>query len=305
MTNWADILDECDGQFPDEPWETNSADFDDEPLSTLPEGVVLQLFESNWPELYVSREGSDALFELTEHIYTKFWWHKYHARVFVDAMLRAVRRMTDEGAPFESPKLDSDDDVHLFVRWTVRLDASESGSKSLKIAKEAFDAVWERANRILDDSDSVLVLGKDTGESLERLKLIGATLESAGFHVYIIKQEPDRLGESVLQKVLRYALSSRFVLIENTEPSGHLYEIPHVAKMAECVVAVLQQRGKGATWMFEDAYFRHNHWTRFEYDPDSLAEAVRDASQWALDFLTRFGAHQQAALPWMKPTTPS
>jgi hypothetical protein len=32
---------------------------------------------------------------------------------------------------------------------------------------------------------------------------------------------------------MRYALSSKFVLIENTEPSGHLYEIPHVAKAAE------------------------------------------------------------------------
>jgi hypothetical protein len=35
---------------------------------------------------------------------------------------------------------------------------------------------------------------------------------------------------------MRYALSSKFVLVENTEPSGHLYEIPHVGKSAECVV---------------------------------------------------------------------
>ena len=44
---------------------------------------------------------------------------------------------------------------------------------------------------------------------------------------------------------MRYALSSKFVLIENTEPSGHLYEIPHVAKAAECVTVVLQESGEG------------------------------------------------------------
>jgi hypothetical protein len=219
-------------------------------------------------------------------------------------MIRAVRRLTGEGAPFESPEFESDDDVHLFIRWTVRLDASQPASVLLKTAKSAFDTVWERANRILNDSDSVLILGKDTGDNLKQLQLIATTLEAAGYHVYIIKQEQDRLGESVLQKVLRYALSSRFVLIENTDPSGHLYEIPHVAKMAECVVGVLQQKGGGATWMFEDAYYRHNHWKKFEYEPDRLDEAVREASRWANAFLNQFGAHQQATLPWMKPAKP-
>ena len=33
-----------------------------------------------------------------------------------------------------------------------------------------------------------------------------------------------------MQKVMRYALSSKFVLVENTEASGHLYEFPDVAK---------------------------------------------------------------------------
>jgi hypothetical protein len=33
---------------------------------------------------------------------------------------------------------------------------------------------------------------------------------------------------------------------ENSEASGHLYEIPHVAKAAECVTLVLQEEGKGA-----------------------------------------------------------
>jgi hypothetical protein len=56
--------------------------------------------------------------------------------------------------------------------------------------------------------------------------------------------------------------------------------------------------------MFEDAYFRHNHWKKFEYEPDRLDEAVRDAARWANEFLRQFGAHPQTALPWMKPAKP-
>ena len=241
----------------DEPIEVSTSDFDDvTSLELLQSGAVLQLFESNWPELYLTRDGDEIVVEIVEHIYTKYWWHKYHARVFCDAMLRAVRRLRIEGAPFDDAELDDDDEVHLFVRWKMRAPVKTPGRAVLEAAKSGFDAVWERANRMLDDSDSVLVLGKDTGEHLATLKRIKAGLEEAGFHVYIIKEQPDRVGESVLQKVLRYALSSRFVIVENTDPSGHLYEFPHVAKMAECTVAVLQRAGAGSTWMFEDAYYR-------------------------------------------------
>jgi hypothetical protein len=98
-------------------------------------------------------------------------------------------------------------------------------------------------------------------------------------------------------------MSSRFVLVENTDPSGHLYEIPHVAKMAECVTAVLQERGRGATWMFEDAYFRSNQWKKFEYTPEQLGEAVTAAAASAQEFIREFGEHQKKVLPWMRPKT--
>ena len=293
---WDDIEEDGEG-----PVEVGVGDFDDEPLSSLPEKAILHVLEDYWPEIYVSREGKLAVLELEEHIYSKFWSHKYHARVFCDAMLRAVHRLIDEGAPFDPATLESDDDIHLFVRWRLRLDSSTPGRVALHAAKDAFEAVWERANAILDNSDSVLVLGKDTGEQLERLKQIQRTLEERGHLVYLIKEEPDRLGESILQKVLRYALSSRFVIIENTEPSGHLYEVPHVAKMAECVVAVLQEQGKGATWMFEDAYFKHRHWKKFEYrGKDDLAEVVLNAAAWARESLREFGDFQRVTLPWFK-----
>jgi hypothetical protein len=73
----------------------------------------------------------------------------------------------------------------------------------------------------------VLILGKNTeGPALDRLKQIAGKLEELGYYTYIIKEQPDKAGESIIQKVLRYALSSKFVVIENSEPSGHLTKSP-------------------------------------------------------------------------------
>jgi hypothetical protein len=146
----------------------------------------------------------------------------------------------------------------------------------------------------------VLILGNDSGPALARLKRIESKLQELGYYTYIIKEQPDKAGESVIQKVMRYALSSKFVLIENTEPSGYLYEIPHVAKAAECVTVVLQEEGKGATWMFEDAYAKHKHWHKLTYEDAALENTVEQAAIWAEKFVGKFGNYQAAKLPWLK-----
>jgi len=283
----------------DEPDEVSLTELRKMNLGQLKPGEVLSIFESDFPEAAIWREGDSLIVEITEHIYTKYWWHKYHALVFAEAMKRATKRLILEGNPFSVAEIENADEPHIFIRWTLKLAKSSTSTNVIACTKEAYELVWQRANDILEDSDSVLVLGKDTGDSLKRLKRIKSELESLGYYVYLVKEQPDKLGESVIQKVLRYALSSKFIFIENSEPSGHLYEIPHVTKMAECVTALLQERGKGATWMFEDAYAKSRNWKKFIYDSKALISAVRDATKWAEDFRKEFIAEQKRVLPWM------
>jgi len=284
----------------DEPIEASLDDLRNCGLSILPEGITLSVFESDFPEALIWREGESIVTEITEHIYSKYWWHKYNARIFADAMERAVKRLEHEGHPISDATIESDEDIHIFVRWKLTLSSETSGTVLIDSIKAAFDLVWERANSILENSDSVLILGKDTGQGLERLKRIAEELEEQGYYAYIIKEQPDKIGESVIQKVLRYALSSKFIVIENSESSGHLYEIPHVTKMAESVTVVLQEEGKGATWMFEDAYAKHKHWKKFHYTSETLQDEIRRAVSWAEDFIREFGQFQKAKLPWLK-----
>jgi hypothetical protein len=265
----------------------------------MPEDIHISIMDDYFPDARIWRVGDCLICEIEEHLYTKYWEHKFSAYAFAEAMERAVLRLAHEGHPFAKPSRD-DDDVHIFVRWQLRLSHSTRAELLAGSIKSAFDLVWHRADSILENSDSVLILGKDTGAALNRLKTIKSKLEELGYYIYIIKEQPDRFGESIVQKVLRYALSSKFVLIENTEPSGHLYEIPHVAKAAECVTVVLQEEGKGATWMFEDAYAKHNHWHKLTYREGGLEHAVEKAAAWAENFVADFAGYQVANLAWLK-----
>ncbi|MGO9019648.1 MAG: hypothetical protein ACLQVJ_15000 [Syntrophobacteraceae bacterium] len=267
-------------------------------LEAMPEDIHILVWDNYFPETTVSREGDFFVCEIQEHLYTKYWEHKFSAYAFAEAMERAVRRLAHEGHPFANPTRD-DEDVHIFVRWQIRLLRITPPKTIVESIKSAFDLVWQRADSILENSDSVLVLGKDTGAALARLKRIESKLQELGYYTYIIKEQPDKAGESIIQKVMRYALSSKFVLIENTEASGHLYEIPHVTKAAECVTVVLQEEGKGATWMFEDAYAKHKHWHKLTYLDKELENAVEQAALWAEKFVGEFADYQAARLPWV------
>lgn len=291
-------------------WEENNEEFAEDPIriadflkidvGAMPEDFSLSILDDDFPEAQVRREADELLVTISEHLYTKYWWHKFSAPVFADAMRRSVIRLAQEGHPFDAPEIESDDDVHLWVRWQVRLPSTSTAEAVVDSIKASFEMCWQRAEAILKDSDSVLLLGKDTGPGLERLKVMQRTLEGLGYHVFIVKEQPDRPGEGVIQKVLRFALASKYVLVENTEPSGHLYEIPHVAKLAECVTVFLQEAGKGATWMFEDAHPKHSHWHKIEYSEGTLTDATGEAAEWAEAFVRRFTLEQRKTLPWLR-----
>lgn len=269
-------------------------------LTTLDERISYNIFEDNFPECSITRLGDNLQIRIEEHIYTKYWFHKYHASVFAAAMIKSIKRLKLEGIPFSDEELDEEDEVHIFVRWTLT-EPSNIDSKTLsENINLAFDSVFERANSMLENSDSVLILGKDTGEGLNLLKRIQTHLDNLGFYTYIIKEQPDIIGESVMQKVLRFGLSSRFVIIENSEPTGHLYEFPHITKFAELTSIILQRQGEGSTWMFEDLYHRLQNIKKFEYTDETLEEQINIGIDWATDYLKSFGDYQKQKLPWLQ-----
>jgi hypothetical protein len=168
-------------------------------LANLPAGVSIAVMDDYFPDVTIWRDGQSFVCEIQEHLYTKYWEHKFSAYAFAEAMERAVLRLAHEGHPLGAPTR-NDEDVHIFVRWQLRLPRSTPPDDVVTSIKSAFDLVWQRADAILEDSDSVLVLGKDTGVALDRLTKISSRLQELGYFTYIIKEQPDRTGESVIKR---------------------------------------------------------------------------------------------------------
>ena len=114
----------------DEPLEVDLATLGRKNLKGLPDHLALHVLDNNFPECTIWREGPELVIQVEEHIYTKYWEHKFHGRVFADAMVRAVLRLGGEGHPVGNPQIDSDDDVHIFARWQLTLPI-DLGSEAL------------------------------------------------------------------------------------------------------------------------------------------------------------------------------
>ena len=175
-----------------------------------------------------------------------------------------------------------------------------------ELVDEAFpDAVGQRAAVDVTGfiaatkKQNVLLLGPDGSEvAVARLRRIAASVDAQGYRSRLVRDIPEHPDLALIPKVLINALTARFVVVENSESSGHLYELPFV-RMAECVVAILQEAGKGATWMVEDMLDKHPLMRRFIYEPDHLEVAVREACSWAEDRIAANVKIHREAWPWV------
>lgn len=136
----------------------------------MPTDVCLWLMDNDFPDVMITLSEAELHCEITEHIYSKFWWHKFSVGAFSSAMVRAVTRLKEEGHPLSDPAIESDDAIHIFIRWKLHLPTTSSTNIIIESIRAAFNLVWSRADAILENSDSVFVLGKDTGSALETLK---------------------------------------------------------------------------------------------------------------------------------------
>lgn len=90
---------------------------------------------------------------------------------------------------------------------------------------------------------------------------------------------------------------ARYVVVENTFPSGHLYELPYLHN-AGVIVALLQQRGRGASHMPNDLLDNSAVMKRFFYDIESLEDTVVEAMEWAEAKLDEVAAVNRSTRPW-------
>lgn len=285
--------------------------FDGEPLASMPDGLKLSVFEEGYPDLDLWRKGDRLTVLLGEPImspvqdenHEDYWMADAEARRFVFALRDSLRVERARGIAVSTLKgCDMQEHCNYSAWWYLYFPLSMSGREVLERSTTHLNEVWARAERYFLGLRGALLLGRDAGDGLAVLYRIREQLGKVGVAATIIKEQPDILGETVIQKVLRHALASEFIVLENSAPSGHLYEFPHL-KLAECPTAILQRQGSGATWMFEDAYAGHKFWRKFTYTEETLPSVVTAIVTWGEQYRRDLSAEQIERLPWFKETT--
>ena len=93
----------------------------------------------------------------------------------------------------------------------------------------------------------VLVLGSFSEGSM-RLNQIRSSLAARGYHAIRLDDVVDHLDHSLTQKFMAIASVARFLVFDDSEPSGHLVELPQ-AVQANWVTVVLRRAGHHSSYM--------------------------------------------------------
>lgn len=128
---------------------------------------------------------------------------------------------------------------------------------------------------------TVVVLGCDSRRDwIRRLERIADVVRHRNLFPILIKRMPEIEGEAFLKKAELYCILAKYVIVENSQPSGHLLELP-MALMNGCIIGVMQAKEAGATWLTEELVERYRTARKFTYSGDNdIDQATNEALTW-------------------------
>lgn len=181
-----------------------------------------------------------------------------------------------------------------------------------KIKRERLgDSILAIANELRKEYvKTVLVLGKYSGEGMQRLRETADIVKSLGYQPIISKDVPDKAYHSIERKIINLGSAAHIIVCENTFASGHIDEL-RLCVENEFITGIVKETGKGATWMQAHYPFYHNYIKVFCYNGDAkandivcskihptLKDAVKDAVEWAEKKNKEFEKILTQLYPW-------
>jgi hypothetical protein len=144
---------------------------------------------------------------------------------------------------------------------------------------------------------TVLLLGSYDDAGRQRLAGMVGNLKELGYEPILIKDVPDFEHYDLLQKATAIGAISRFVVIDDSEPSGHLAEV-EICRYCRWVTVLLRAAGHRASWVTAGASYTSNVILEKEYDPENPRSAVSEAVQWVEARLEEMKADLNSLYPW-------
>jgi len=155
----------------------------------------------------------------------------------------------------------------------------------------------------LNKASGVIVLGKDTGDQLQELIQVRDYLKGKGYDAELIKNLPDIPMMSNEEKVRLWSLASRFVVMIDRVPAGHLVEY-QILKEQRTITAFLRPAGSGSTYMIgDDALVDINYMQLFEFN-DTALSILDSVKTWAEQIAEQRATAYNKAYPWRDKRLP-
>lgn len=145
----------------------------------------------------------------------------------------------------------------------------------------------------------VLLLGCYDAAGLERLNAIAGVVRSCGYEPTLISEQPDTFAQSLAQKVALYGNMARFVLVDDSGPSGHLVEVG-ICEFNKWVTVLLRDGGHGSTTMTAGLSAHSRVLDERAYDPANPEVGVRAAIAWAEETRAAVGEKFRRVYPWVE-----
>ena len=188
-------------------------------------------------------------------------------------------------------------------RWTIdgaRAAATKevlAALYELQRAERAGLSLVEYHQRIRERT--VLMLGSFSEEGRRRLALIATSLRSLGYEPVTVEDVPDVMPQTVAQKVGMLGHLARFVVVDDSEKSGHLREV-EICKANDWVTVLMRIDGVPSSGMTRGLDLFSKVIREQPYTEESVGDAVRSSADWAERLIAQLRIQLRKAYPWVE-----
>ena len=144
---------------------------------------------------------------------------------------------------------------------------------------------------------TVLILGSYSAGGEQRLRTIAGCVARHGYDPILLEDIPERPEMSLRQKLATVASVSRFIIVEDTEPSGHLFELPSLLNEG-WITVIMRRSGSSSTFMTRGTQIFSTVVKETEYTLESLPDTVAEAVAWAEQRITDVSCRLKGTYPW-------
>ena len=127
---------------------------------------------------------------------------------------------------------------------------------------------------------AVLVLGSYLGPGRVRFEEIKLHLRDLGYDAVLLADVPDQEARTLEQKLVLFGSLARFVVMDDSERSGHLAELP-ICKQNGWITAILREGGRPSSAMSAHASVLSTVMLELDFDAADLRSAVQQTADWA------------------------